>query len=305
MSIALIIIILIVVVAAAVWFTRGRQTHQPGAPVAATTAPARSSESFSLRPPVADFHVEAGDAHVYFDVPMPEGDPDPVLTNILLSAAVETLREKRSHLPMAGVNVVHAHGVRNGSPVSAGSITLDGPGRLPDADEMQALEIKMEADLFKTLEGAPAQVAPPDAVAEDSLASLADELRLTGAVEAGLRAQGVDPAGASTAALVAGLLRLGGYTVPAEPSATWTATRAGRRTFVTVVEHERGEHPSLSEAAVNQFLAQFSQSGADQGLLFTPKYGPFLIYAKERRQPKVRFITRERFQTFVNSIAVG
>jgi len=302
---ALIIAFAVVVAAVVIWWLFLRQSETGGSVAPLGTPAQKDADGFSLRPPVSDFHVEAGDAHVYFDVPMPEGDPDPVLANILLSAAIETLREKRSHLPLDGVNVVHAHGLRNGQPVSAGSITLDGPGRLPDASTLQALDVQTESDLFDSLEGAPAQAAPSDAGDEDVLVELGNELALTSNVEAGLRTQGVDPATASTAVLAAGLLRLGGYTVPSDTSQTWTATRGGQRTFISVVEHQTGDHPTLSEKAVNQFLAQFSQSGANQGLLFTPKFGPFLIYEKERRQPRVRFITRERFQTFVNSIAVG
>lgn len=308
MNALILLIIVVVIVAVVVAFMRSRSQpqHQKGESDPSIAPHSQlAAGGFSLRPPLADFHVESGDAHVYFDVPLPDGDPDPVLTNILLAAAVETLREKRSHLPLQGVNVVHAHGVRNGQKASAGSITLDGPGQLPDAREIAALEVQTESDLFESLAGAPAQAAPPDAVAEDTLGPLGEELQLTGSVGAALRTQGIDPATSSTADLVAGLLRLGGYTVPADAGTTFTATRAGARTYVSVVEHESGGHPTLAESAVNQFLAQFSQSGASQGLLFTPKYGPFLIYEKERREKRVRFITRERFQTFVNSIAVG
>lgn len=305
MTVVIILVVFVILVAVVAWWWQS-QPNREGGPIADVlpTMPL-GEDAFSLTPQASDFHVEEGEAHVYFDVPLPDDDPDPVLTNILLSAAVETLREKRAHLPLDGVNVVHAHGIRNGLPASAGSITLDGPGQLPDANTLGALEIQSEGDLFASLEGAPAQAAPPDSVAEDSLAPLTDELEITSGVEAGLRAQGIDPATASTASLVAGLLRLGGYTVPPDPGESWTATRQGRRTFVSVVEYDPGGHPSLGETEVNRFIAQFTQSGLDQGLLFTPRYGPFSIYEKERRERRVRFITRERFQMFVNSIAVG
>jgi hypothetical protein len=38
--------------------------------------------------------------------------------------------------------------------------------------------------------------------------------------------------------------------------------------------------------------------------LITDKYGPYMIYDKERRNPKLRFITRERLQPFVDSFAL-
>ena len=34
------------------------------------------------------------------------------------------------------------------------------------------------------------------------------------------------------------------------------------------------------------------------------KFGPFLVYEKERREPWVHFITRERLQQFVDSLAL-
>ena len=39
-------------------------------------------------------------------------------------------------------------------------------------------------------------------------------------------------------------------------------------------------------------------------MLVTEKYGPFMVYDKERREPRVRFITRERLQTFVDGFSL-
>jgi hypothetical protein len=35
------------------------------------------------------------------------------------------------------------------------------------------------------------------------------------------------------------------------------------------------------------------------------KYGPFEIYDMERREPRIRFITRERLQKFVEAVSLG
>jgi hypothetical protein len=40
-------------------------------------------------------------------------------------------------------------------------------------------------------------------------------------------------------------------------------------------------------------------------MLITDKYGPFLIHEIEVNQPRVRFITRERIQRFIDSMALG
>ena len=302
MELVVVAVIAVVVVLVLVYFlrrpARGQDTAEP-----ATT------DADGFRPRAADFHVSGGEAHVFFDVPLPEGDPDPVLSEILIREAVEVLREKRSKLPLDGVSTVHAHALRNDRYVEVGKLTLDGPGVLPPPPAPGEHPIfgrhhRAPVDLFEELEGPPevpeVALRPPTV----DLRALTDEVRLTSRLEAGLRAQGVDPASASTAELVAGLLRLAGYTVTGEGT-MFTATRDGTRHYVEVVEHGPGEHPELSERAVDQFMVRFGQSGSARGFLFTPKYGPFVVYDKERRQPKVRFITRERFQAFVNSIALG
>ncbi len=51
-------------------------------------------------------------------------------------------------------------------------------------------------------------------------------------------------------------------------------------------------------------MIRFVSSGADRGLLFTDKYAPFMVYDKERREPRIRFISRERLQAFVDSVAM-
>ena len=68
--------------------------------------------------------------------------------------------------------------------------------------------------------------------------------------------------------------------------------------------HEAGAYPELETSAMNQFLVGFSTARTDRGLLITDKFGPYSVYEKERANPSCRFITRERLQAFVDSIAL-
>lgn len=303
MPAAIVIIVLVVIV---VIIVLSRRSRPATGDVEGATA-RRSQDDMGFRPPAADFHVTGGDAHVYFDVPLPEGDPDPVLTKILLAEAVEVLRDKRSHLPLEGVSTVHAHARRGATKVEVGKLTLDGPGELPPPPSPgdHPFGTHRGPDIFEEF-GADAAEAPSLAVRTpaDELRPLGEEIKLTAVIEAGLRTQGIDPKATELADIVRGLLRVANYSVSGT-GASFTATRGGTAHYVEIVEHTPGEHPELSEKAVNQFMVHFGQSGAARGLLFTPKYGPFLVYDKERREPRVRFVTRERFQSFVNAVAIG
>ena len=66
-----------------------------------------------------------------------------------------------------------------------------------------------------------------------------------------------------------------------------------------------GDHPEVADQLIDRFMADFAMSGCDRGLLVSDKYGPFEIYDKERRQPRVRFVTRERLQKMVDALALS
>ncbi len=51
-------------------------------------------------------------------------------------------------------------------------------------------------------------------------------------------------------------------------------------------------------------MVDFVSAGADQGLLVTDKFAPFGIYDRERRDARMRFVTRERLQKFINALAL-
>jgi hypothetical protein len=302
--IALIIATLVVVALLIVLF-RPKAGSVGGVAAGEARQPAEDA-GLGFRPPASDFHVEQGEAHVYFDVPLPDGDPDPVLVDILVREAVEVLREKRSHLPLSGVSTVHAHAMRAGQRVEVGRLQLDGPGELPPPAPIGAHPLSHHGpDLFEEFGAEPA--APPGVdvrTPSDDLGPVGEDLQLTSVMEAGLRMQGIDPIAAPTSTLVPALLRLAGYTVTGT-GYRLEASKAGERSYIEIVDHPAGDHPELSEKAVNEFMAHFGQSGASRGMLFTAKYGPFMIYQKERREKRVRFVTRERFQSFVNAISLG
>lgn len=301
-----VVVALIAVAVAILVFLALRGRARPQA-ATAPVVPPRDDGGFHA--PTSSFHVSGGEAHVEFAVPLPPGDVDPVLRDILLAEAVEVLRAKRGKLPLAGVSRVHAYALRDERTVPVGTLGLDGPGQLPPPPPPGTSHFgRGGADVFDELSGLDLEAGPlpgiDTRVPADELPPLSADLRLTSMQDAGLRAQGLDPATATTPQLVAGLLRLAGYTVSGD-GPVFTATRQGVAHHIEVVEHRPGSHPELSERAVDEFVVRFGASGTARGLLFTPKYGSFRIYDLERRQPRVRFVTRERFQAFVNSAALG
>ena len=163
-----------------------------------------------------------------------------------------------------------------------------------------------EFDAFERMSDLPEN--PPalaDRSTTETLSPIGSELRLSQAVEAGLRAQGVDPESADASALILGVMRLAGYAISERSDDTADALRAGQRVFVRTVPHEASDHPELEESDIDRFVVGFMSSGSDRGLLITEKFCPFEIYDRERREPRMRFITRERLQAFVDALAVG
>jgi hypothetical protein len=297
-----VIVIAVVVVLAAVVLLSRRGSSGSGGAASVTLEADRSG------PAVAEFHVADGSARVHFDVPLPAGDIDTVLADLLIREAVEVVREKRHTLPLGDVHRVVALGRRNGGWEEVGMVELDTPGTLPPPMVPTLLPHAHAAgfDAFEKISDLPGH-APglADRPRGEELAALGPQVMLPAAVDAGLRAQGLDPAGADATELALGVMRLTGYAVSERSSDTYDANRAGQRVFVRTVGHGAGDHPELDESAVDRFVVDFMSSGADRGLLITEKFSPFEIYDRERREPRMRFITRERFQAFIDALAVG
>jgi len=262
------------------------------------------------RPRVSEFHVRGEEAQVIFDVPLPEGEIDEVLGELLTNEAVEVVREKRHELPIDGVTTVVAFAGRGGEPRRIGSVSLEEPGVLPPP-MVAAPSLHLGHIGFDPLEkqfsdellhNAPSLASDQRA---DTLGPIGNELRLPKAVAVGLRAQGVDPATMTSAEMVHSLLRLFGYAVTStdNPLAR-KATKSGSTTYLREDPYQPGDHPEVDEVTMRQFVMEFVSSGADRGLLISDKFSPFGVYEREKREPRIRFVTRERLQKFVDALSL-
>lgn len=293
-----VIVVGAVIVVAVAAFLVGRR---PGS----TAAPAAPSRP---RPAVAEFHVRGTRALVSFDVPLPPGE-DAVLTDLLVHEAIEVVREKRHTLPIDDVHEVAALARRDGAFVEVGAHTLETPGVLPEPrvpdllPHMRAVGFDPVAAVDATgLDHAPGL---RDRRRESEIGNAGAELRLSSRLETALRAQGIDPGAATAGEVVLAVLRVTGSTISQQADDTYVASGVGGRVYIEVVDHQPGSYPELAESDIDGFLIAFGSSGASQGLCVSDKYCPFVVYEKERRQPRVRFITRERLQDFVDALSVA
>lgn len=268
------------------------------------------SEAIRPRPPVAEFHVKGTEALVYFDVPLPAGE-DEVLRRLLLHEAVEIVREKRHTLPIDQVTAVVAFGTIGTDAKRVGSVDLKTPGELPPPAPPPVMFRHVGPDPLASF-GAASTAPPPSVSAAPSEAGLTpagSEVEMSAQLQSGLRMQGVDPAESTAGDLVLGVLRLAGQTISESPGGTgytaYSSSSPTGRTFVGVEPLGDEDYPELSETLINRFMVDFAQSGHDRGLLVSDRFGPFLMYDKERREPRVHFITRERLQQFVDSVALA
>lgn len=275
-------------------------------------APTEPKVDFTqFRPAVAEFGIEGHTARVRFDVPLPDGD-DEILAELLVAEAIEVVREKRHSLPLSGVTEVMALAGR-GEVRELGRARLDQPGILPPkVTGVNILNLAILANdpllhTFSELESEPSGVRPgvADRVRSDDLPPLSADLRLPKAVDTGLRAQGIDPALVSPGDLVVGLLRLFGYQVNAAGLTGWVASKAGERTYIVEDRYKAGDYPELDDGVIRRFMVEFSSAGTERGMLVTDKYGPLEIYSLERREPRVRFVTRDRLQKMIDSLALS
>lgn len=256
--------------------------------------------------PVAEFHVRGDEAQVYFDVPLPT-EADEVLKSLLEHEAVEVVREKRHSLPIDQVTRVVAFAKAGSEYQQVGTVDLETPGTLPPPAPPPVVFKHAGPDPLSSFGGGSASSTPEtvSAVPEEGLAAAGADLQLPSQISSGLRLQGIAPEEAAAGELVLGILRLTGFTVtPGEQADSYIASNATGRTFVIVDQLAETDHPELAEGVINKFMAKFAGSGLDRGLLISDKFGPYLVHEKEKREPRVQFITRERLQHFVDSIVL-
>jgi hypothetical protein len=257
--------------------------------------------------PVRDFHVRGTEARVTFDVPLPDRD-DQVLNDLLVDEAVEVVREKRHTLPIGDVTEIVVFAGRD-EVKEVGRSRLPSPGELPppiDRDVFNLTHIARDpfASQFEVDHTVRYDTAVQ--VPADELRPLLQELKVPQGLDRGLRARGVDPDAVTGPEFILALLEMFGYQVSAqgEPD-VYLATKENIRTFIRTDSFDPGEHPELDESLVRKFVAEFATSGADRGMFISDKYGPFMTHDIEATDRRIRFVTRERAQGFIDSMALG
>jgi hypothetical protein len=260
--------------------------------------------------PVASSHVVGDEAQVTFDVPL-DAEDDPVMNELLLGEAIEVVRQKRHTLPIDGVNEIVVFAGRD-EVREVGRSRLPAPGELPPPALDSGLSFTHIArDPFAApfdedrIDHGVAYETRSD-IPADELPPLIEELRIPKGLDRGLRASGIDPAQLTGPDFVLALLRMFGYRVTEQAyPGTYIAIKDGVSTYIATDSYKKGDHPEVEDGVMRRFLADFASSNADRGMFISDKYGPFTIYEIEANQPRVKFITRERIQRFVDSMALG
>lgn len=261
------------------------------------------------RPALTDFHVHDDTARIFYAVPLPDGNIDPHLRDLLCHDASLVLREKRDHgLPIAQVSKAEVYGRRGGEPVEVAVLELEDPGEIPEIAVPELVpHAAMEGyDPLAHLGEQEFDIRPGVAGTEPTseLRPFSEELEFAQSVESELRALGIDPYDASLTDLALSLLKIGGYAITPLSEDSYFAQKTGATSLLVVHEHRAGEHPELSEQAVNAFVIAVAQRNPQRALLVTDKFCPYIVYEKERSDPRCRFVTRERLQRFVDSFAL-
>ena len=306
------IIVAIVIVAGAIIGIGYRSSrHQQAAPAGteprspANVRPDADLTSFHLDP--VDFRVQGHRAIVSFDVEAPVSGLDPELADLLIAQAIEVVRDRRTRgLPLAGISTISVLCRDGDEYIELATTDLEEPGTRPvsDASATRVVEAEEIDPLDHFAEIVTSSGIAASSSRGDDLPALGNELRLTAGLVAALEGRGVERSTMTVSELTKSLLDVAGYELqPRSLAGTYLARRAHSDTYLAIVDHEVGSYPELSEDAINSFLAGFYSSKARRGLLVSDKFGPHLVYQKERRDDRVRFITRERLQAFVDSIA--
>lgn len=315
-----VVIVVLLAIAGYVIFNmfRMRKKRMEEAERAGSTAPATglatSPDLFDAevghRAPVESFHVVGQEARVTFDVPLDDED-DEVLNDLLVGEAMEVVRQKRHTLPIDDVHEIVVFAGRE-KVREVGRTKLPSPGELPPPIVDSGLSLTHIAkDPFaapfddERSDHAVAYETRAD-VPADELPPLREDLKIPKGLDRGLRALGTDPEQLNGPDFVIALLRMFGYRVTEQAyPGSYIAVKDGVSTYIATDSYEKGDYPELDESVIRRFLADFGSSAADRGMLISDKYAPFSVHEIEANQPKVKFITRERVQRFIDSMALG
>lgn len=257
-----------------------------------------------------DFKVEGSTAHVFFDTQIPPEGADDVLEALMGREAMRVFHEKADHLPVGEVKHVTAHGKKAGVDVAVTTVDVTAPAAMDHMDAPASDDVVRAADVqgddpLAALHAMDFGRSGGYRGGTDELPPLSKELTIPAKVIDAVAGPGGTVVGMSLQDFITGLLKASGYDVQVTGEGTGTARKGGTSTYVQFIDHKEGSHPELDEGAVDAFVMKFMSSGADRGMLFTPKFGPYAIYEKERRNDKVKYMTRERLQAFVDSVAMG
>lgn len=269
----------------------------------------RSADT-AVQHPEHEFHVASNKIRIVFAVPLPEGGADEVLRDLLLHHGLEIIRDrKRRGQPLGGIKTALIFANRAGAEIEVGSLDLAQPEEIHEIAPPMLVPLgasPQEDPLRKLSDPEIRKVVPLAEASElDELSPVGADLQLTAGVEAGLRARGVDPDNMTVTDLGIGLLELAGYSLAKRSDDVHVASGGGLSTYVRFVNHDPGSYPELEGHEITEFLVGFGTARTDRGLLITDKFGPYEIYAKERANPRCHFVTRERMQAFVDSIALA
>jgi hypothetical protein len=259
--------------------------------------------------PEHEFHVVGDEITIEFHVPLPAEGEDDVLTELLTHHAFEIIRDRKHRgQPLNGIPVARIFGRRRGQSAEVTVLDLDQPEEMLEMEIPEGIPLRLSTSYDPLARFGEREENDTLALAErrsDGLPPLAEEIRLTGCLATELRSVGVDPEEMTASELGTGLLRLSGYQLRDRGDGTLVAAGHGSTTFVAFADHETGEYPELAETAITSFLVAFARARTERGLFITDKYGPYMIYQKERANPDTMFVTRERLQAFVDTIALS
>lgn len=260
--------------------------------------------------PQHEFHVVGNKIRIVFEVPLPDHGVDDVLRDLLLHHGLEIIRDrKRRGQPLDQIKTAIVFAKRAGVDVEIGSLDLTQPEGPPEIARPMLVPLgasPQEDPLRKLGDPDIKKVIPVAQASElDELSPVGTDLKLTTGLAAGLRAKGIDPDHMTAAQLGVGLLEVAGYVMSKRSDDVFIASGGGLTTYVRFVNHKPGSYPELEAREITEFLVGFGAAHTDRALLITDKFGPYEIYKKERANPRCHFITRERMQAFVDSIALS
>jgi hypothetical protein len=250
-------------------------------------------------PAVTGFHVEGDEARVSFDVTLPEGGAGELLQNTLMVAARAFVAEKKLTLPMESVTRV--------SSVVDGEVVATQDVWVPEHAAEGFAEDKTDS-----VSGDPMGDRPEIKVSNvevppvpDELWQLAANLDLPRSVDTGLREAGIDPEAVDAPEMIRGVFSHKGYSISDKGDSAYVASKGGETIYVYDVPHAGESHPELDEGDIRVFCAAAASARTDKAILVTAKYAPFSIYALEKANPDLRFISRERIQEFITQLTMS